>query len=221
MIYGDLSHEFELANLSQNFESWFLVFLFIPLFFINFGVLPFLLSLFFALRLPHILLWYFYKERKLKIAKDLPSFLKTLGWLISEYPLPEAIHKAGIGNLNPITENFWKLHSSGKTFQDSISVFRISEELKDVADVLIHIYKTGEGKTILKNLSKQSSAKNLEYFRKRNSRLQMFLTSYVLASAVLPAAGASISMVLKNTGQILFLSSGISFGLVILWKLME
>lgn len=218
MIYGDLSHEFELAGLSKTYEPWFLTFLLIPVFFINLGILPILISILFALRFPHIILWYFHKERKLKISKDLPSFLKALSWLLSEYPLPEAIQKAGTGALKPLTSDFWQNYSSGKTFKRSLAVFQISEDLDDVVDVLNHVYKTGEGQSILENLSKQLSAKNLEYFRKRNSRLQMFLTSYVLASAVLPAAGASLSIILENTGQILFFASGLSLGLVVLWK---
>ncbi|MBR9681354.1 MAG: hypothetical protein GOV00_00985 [Candidatus Altiarchaeota archaeon] len=219
MIYGDLSNAFELAGVSSKHELWFYPFLVLPFFFLSFGLLVFLLLFLAMLRLPHIFLWYSFKERKNRIKEELPLFLNSLIWLLPIYPLSDAIRKAGHGTIKPICEDFWKSHSFGKNFSASLESFRIFEELDDVADILQKIYAAGGGTETLKNLSKALEARNLERFKKRSSKLQLFLTSYVLSSAVLPAAGSSISVVLGNTGQIFFVSSLLSLSLVVTWKL--
>ncbi len=219
MIYGDLSKKFELAGIPEKYEKWFYPTLVLPLFILPLGLLPFFLSLLFVLRLPSIFLGYMYKERKNSILQDLPVFLNSLSWMMSIYPLADAVHKAGYGAMKDICGHFWKGYSSGKSFESALKSFRISEELEEVADILLHIYRTGKGSNVLEKMAEKTEAKNLEFFRKRNARLQIFVTSYVVVSTVLPAVGSAMSIVFGNTTQVLGVAFALSSVLVVAWKL--
>ena len=221
MIFGDLSEKFKTAGVNPKLEVWFYPFLGAPFFLLGLGLLWFLVSCLIVLRLPHIYLWYRFRQRRKYMLQELPFFLESLEWLIEIYPVPDAIKKAGSGALDPVCKDFWNDYSFGTSFEGALHHFRIFSELDEVADALLQLYKTGTGYSILGQLADKFKTQNTEYFRGRTARLQVFTTSYVLVSTALPAMGSSMSIAFGNPERTLILAGLLSLAMVVIWKLTD
>ncbi|HDR53651.1 MAG TPA: hypothetical protein ENN60_03215 [archaeon] len=221
MIYGDLTRQMERADFQPRHLKWFYPTLILPLLIIPLNLLVALTFLLALLRLPHFVFWLMLKTRRRQLQADLPLFLYSFSWVAPLYSVPEAIRLAAYGSLKPLCDRVWSEYQAGRSFEASLAGFDLSEEIEEVRGVLLQAYKSGVRPPIFQKLADRLASRNLSDSRSRSSRLQLFTTSYTLASTVLPAVQTSVALATGGSGRALLTALLMSLGLVILWKTAE
>jgi len=204
------------AGLDPGLTQFFIPFLVLPLFLLKLGPLVVLLSFLAVLRLPHVVFWWFLKEKRKRVKHELPLVISEISCKLHHLPLFEVL-KGLKGETGRVYSDACRGYAEGKSIETALKLSEISPEIIELNKRLLAVQRSGEGFNLLDLYAKKVTSENLAYQRVGASRMQLFAVCYTALSAILPAMYSGLSIYSKNSSIFPF-SIISSIGLVILWR---
>jgi len=192
----------------------------VPVFLLFYNPLLSLASFFLVLQLPKLVLWFCVKKRKEKIARELPSVSYTFSWLSPIYPIPVAISKIEGGETGKIFRKVREKYARGEPLERALEELDRFDELSELKELLLHVYRTGRGKKMLESFAKRKAGEYRAKLRERGAKLQLYSTAFVVVSTVFPSIFSSFA-VFSGIEPSPFIPALISAGVWLIWKIQE
>ncbi len=203
------------AGVQLNIRMFYFL-LTVPLILIFYNPLLSLVSLFTVLELPKVILWFLIKERKRRMMRELPLVAFSLSWLVDVYPVPVAVSRIKGGEYGKVFGRVYERYRNGEDFESALNEL----EPEELRQILLHVFRTGRGKELLKGFARRKSSEYRSFLRDRGARLQLYSTVFVTVSTVLPAITSAFSA-FSGSSPALLQSALASLGVWLLWKIQD